>query len=303
MDRLQAMKVFLAVAEAEGFAAAGRRLGMSPPAVTRAVAGLEDAIGTRLLLRTTRRVSLTEAGGRYLEDCRRILADLEEAEAAAAGSYVRPTGTLTVTAPMLFGQHHVMPVLLEFLEAHPRVDARLLLLDRIAGLLEEGIDVAVRIGHLPDSGLRAVKVGTVRRVVCASPDYLRRAGRPSRPQDLRRHRIVAPVGSSVPQDWRFACGSVRSLALKPRLVCTSNAAVVAAAAAGWGVTRLLSYQIAPELEAGRLEIVLADYEEDPVPIHLVHAEGVRAAAKVRAFVDLAAARLRVALQPGAGPRR
>lgn len=293
MDRLQAMRVFVTVAEAGGFAAAARTLAMSPPAVTRAVAGLEQAVGARLLLRSTRKVSLTEAGSRYLEDCRRILAEVAEAEAAAAGSYARPTGSLTVTAPVLFGQLHVLPVLLDYLDRYPEVAGRLLLLDRVAGLLEEGIDVAVRIGHLPDSSQRALRVGTVRRVVCGAPAYLERAGVPREPRDLLDHRIVAPIGSSVAPDWRFGSGPLRSLTLAPGLVCNSNAAVIDAAVAGWGLTRALGYQVAAELAAGRLRVVLEDFEEPPIPIHLVHAEGSRTSAKVRAFVDLAAERLRV----------
>ena len=179
MDRWQAMRVFVKVADAGGFAGAARQLGMSPPAVTRAIAALEETIGTRLLVRTTRSVKLTEAGGHYLEDCRRILSDITEAEAAAAGSYATPTGTLTVTAPVLFGQIYVMPILTEYLDRHPAVTGRVLLLDRLTNLIDEGMDVAVRIGHLPDSGYSAVRVGSVRRVVCGSPAYLAKHGAPS----------------------------------------------------------------------------------------------------------------------------
>ncbi len=292
MDRWQAMRIFTEVAGAGSFAAAGRRLGLSPPAVTRAVAALEEAIGTRLLVRTTRLVRLTEAGGRAFEDSRRILADIAEAEAAAAGAHATPTGTLRITASVLFGEIYVLPILTEFLDRHPAVDVSGLFLDRVVNIVEEGIDVAVRIGHLQDSGLVAIRVGTVRRVVCGAPAYFARHGIPAGPGDLARHRIIAPTGASASLDWRFGPGPPRSVTVQPRLSCNTNAAAIAAALAGWGVTRLLSYQVAGLLAEGRLQRVLAEFEEDPLPIHVVHAEGRRAAARVRSFVDLAVERLR-----------
>lgn len=292
MDRWQAMRIFTEVAGAGSFAAAGRRLGLSPPAVTRAVAALEETIGTRLLVRTTRLVRLTEAGGRYLEDCRRILADIAEAEAAAAGAHATPTGTLRITASVLFGEIYVLPILTEFLDRYPSVDVSGLFLDRVVNIVEEGIDVAVRIGHLQDSGLAAIRVGTVRRVVCGAPAYFARHGIPAAPAELAGHRIIAPTGASASLDWRFGPGPPRSVTVQPRLSCNTNAAAIAAALAGWGVTRLLSYQVAGLLAEGRLQRVLAEFEEDPLPIHVVHAEGRRAAARVRSFVDLAVERLR-----------
>lgn len=292
MDRWQAMRVFVKVADAGGFAGAARQLGMSPPAVTRAIASLEETIGTRLLVRTTRSVKLTEAGGHYLEDCRRILADISEAEAAAAGSYATPTGTLTVTAPVLFGQIYVMPILTEFLDAHPAVTGRVLLLDRLTNLIDEGMDVAVRIGHLPDSGYSAVRVGSVRRVVCGAPAYLAKHGTPSSPADLGQHRIIVPTGASETFDWRFGGEQKTSVSVRPRLFCNTNEAAISAAIAGWGLTRVLSYQVGPALADGRLQTLLGEFEEEPLPIHIVHPEGRRVSAKVRSFVDLAAAKLR-----------
>jgi DNA-binding transcriptional LysR family regulator len=293
MDRLEAMRVFVAVAEAQGFATAARRLALSPPAVTRAVSALEERIGARLLHRTTRLVRLTEAGQRFLADAKRILGELEEAEASAAGAHAAPRGQLALTAPMMFGRMHVAPIVLEFLERHPHVDVRMVLLDRIADLMEEGFDVAVRIAHLPDSSLTALRVGAVRRVVCASPAYLRAHGTPQTPADLARFTAIATSGSDAPPEWSFtSAAGVVSMRPPTRLIVNSADVAIAAAIAGRGLTRVLSYQIAPALAAGRLAIVLAAYEHPPLPIHLVHREGRRAAARVRAFVDFAAERLR-----------
>ncbi|WP_238280690.1 LysR family transcriptional regulator, partial [Methylobacterium goesingense] len=197
MDRWQAMRVFVRVAESGGFAGAARQLGMSPPAVTRAVAALEDRIGTRLLTRTTRTVKLTEAGGRYLEDCRRILAEIEEAEAAASGSTVTPSGTLTVTAPVQFGRLYVLPVITEYLARHAAVSARALFLDRVINMIDEGADAGIRIGPLADSGLTAIRVGTVRRVLCAAPDYLDRHGAPATVRDLRDHAVIGSASTGL----------------------------------------------------------------------------------------------------------
>lgn len=303
MDRLQAMNVFVAVADAGGFAGAARCLAMSPPAVTRAIAALETAIGSRLLIRTTRHVRLTDAGGRYLDDCRRILAAIGEAEASAAGSHARPTGVLTVTAPILFGRLHVLPALTGFLAAHPDVEGRALFLDRFVHLVEEGVDVAVRIGDLADSGLVAIRCGAVRRVVVGAPAYLADQGRPESPADLGRHRVVglSHAGSST---WQF--GSKVSVPVRPRLSCNVNEAAIAAAADGWGLTQVLSYQVAEAVADGRLEVVLDRFEVEPLPIHVVHVEGSSASAKVRAFVDHAVRHLRAdaVLNPlGASSRR
>lgn len=291
MDQLKAMRVFAVVAEAEGFAPAAKRLGMSPPAVTRAVAALEREAGTPLLKRTTRVVRLTEAGAALLADCRRILADVDEALTAAAGVQIEPRGALSVTAPAMFGRLHVAPIVLEFLDRHPETAVRTLLVDRVVDLLEEGIDTAVRIAHLPDSSLRAVRVGSVRRVVCAAPEYLARSGVPRRPGDLAAMETVYFGGAA---QWRFKDANGRVRAVKPPSRLTVNTAelAVAAAVAGRGLARLFSYQVAAELAAGRLELVLEDWEPEPFPVHLVHAEGRRVSARLRAFIDLAVERLR-----------
>lgn len=290
MDRWHVMRIFVKVAETASFAEAARQLHMSPPAVTRAVATLEETIGARLFVRTTRSVKLTEAGGRYLEDCRRILADIVEAEAAAGGSYAVPTGTLAVTAPVMFGQMHVLPIILEYLDLHPSMSVRTLFIDRQVNIIEEGIDVALRIGHLPDSGFTAIRVGTVRRVVCGSPTYFARHGRPLVPADLRDHRIATSTSAWASPEWRF--GQDQRVTVRPTLMCNTNDAAIGAALAGWGLTRVPHYQVGPALAEGRLQVVLAEHEEDPLPIHLLHPDGRHAPAKVRTFIDLATARLR-----------
>jgi DNA-binding transcriptional LysR family regulator len=292
MDKWQAMKVFVKVAEAESFADAGRQLHMSPPAVTRAVSLLEDIIGAKLLVRTTRSVKLTEAGSRYFSDCQRLLAELAEAEAIAAGAYGKPTGTLTVTASVLFGKMFVLPILTEYLDLYPDITGRSLFVDRMVNVIEEGADVAVRIGHLSDSGLTAIRVGRVKRVICGSPEYFEKHGVPATPNDLSRHRIVAATSAWTSLEWRFGVEEKSAVRVNPRLLCNTNEAAIAAVAQGWGLTRVLSYQIAPLLESGELQMVLSDYDEEPLPIHVVHPDGRQASAKVRSFIDLAAAKLR-----------
>jgi DNA-binding transcriptional LysR family regulator len=241
VDRLQAMTVFVAVAEEEGFAAAARRLAMSPPAVTRAVAAIEGRIGTRLLHRTTRNVRLTGAGQRYLEDCRRILAEIDEAEEAAAGLHREPRGQLAVTASILFGRMYVAPLLLDFLDIHPQVSARMLFVDRVVNLMEEGLDVAIRIAELPDSGLTALRVGSVRRVLCAAPDYLAGYGIPQEPGELARHRTIAFQGVTPSVEWTFRDGvDGLSVRLQPRLVVNTAETAITAAVKGQGITRVLS---------------------------------------------------------------
>ncbi|WP_230534269.1 LysR family transcriptional regulator [Microvirga roseola] len=287
------MTVFVAVAEEEGFAPAARRLAMSPPVVTRSIAALEARIGTRLLHRTTRSMRLTEAGTGYLEDCRLILSEIDEAEEIAAGSHREPRGQLTVTASVLFGRMYIAPLLLDFLGRHPRVIARTLFVDRVVSLMEEGLDVAVRIAHLPDSGMTALKVGAVRRVVCASPGYLAEHGIPQEPHDLIRHHTIAFQGVTPAPEWSFRDGgSEVRVRPSPRLEVNTAEMAITAAVQGHGLTRVLSYMVAPELASGRLKIVLAEYEPASVPIHLVHREGRQASARVRAFVDFAAPRLR-----------
>lgn len=284
------MRVFIAVAQEQGFAPAARRLAMSPPAVTRAISALEERIGTLLLHRTTRVVRLTEAGVRFLADCKRILGEIEEAESSAAGEHAEPRGQLAVTAPVMFGRLYVAPIVLDFLARHPQVTARTLFVDRVVDLMEEGLDVAIRIARLPDSSLRAVRVGSVRRVVCASPGYLEKRGAPRQPADLMQLDAISFSLGAASEEWSFASGE--TVSPPAQLVVNSNDVAIAAAVAGQGVARVLSYQIARELQAGQLEIVLADFEPPPVPINVVYAEGRRAAAKVRAFVDFAVTQLR-----------
>lgn len=292
MDRLQAMTVFAAVAEAGGFAPVARKLKLSPSAVTRAVAELEERLGLRLLARTTRSVRLTEAGARFARDCRHIIAEIEEAEAAAVGAHGSVRGTLALTAPVLFGQLHVTPILVNYLRRFPDVDAQCYFLDRVVNLIDEGLDVAIRIGELPDSSLQAVQVGRVRRVVVASPDYLKANGIPTTPDDLASHVIVSAAGITPAADWRFADqGQIVTVTVKPRMQTTNDSAI-AAAVQGFGIARLFNYQVATQVESGQLRIVLADHEEAPLPVHVVHHQGRRSTPKVRAFIDLAVETLR-----------
>ena len=293
MDRLQAMTTFVAVVDSGGFASAARKLNLSPPVITRAVAELEERLGLRLLTRTTRVVRVTDAGARFAEDCRRILADIEEAETVATGTHAAPRGTLTLTAPVLFGHLYVTPVLVRYLQQYPEVDAQCLFLDRVVNVVEEGIDVAVRIGELPDSSLQAVRVGRVRRVLVAAPAYLKAQGVPQRPEDLARHAIVSASGVTPVSEWRFNdAGKPLLQRMHPRMRTTTNDSAIAAAVAGLGITRLLSYQVASHVRSGALQVLLEDFEPAPLPVHVVHHEGRRATQKVRAFIDLAVDMLR-----------
>ncbi|WP_017734549.1 LysR family transcriptional regulator [Pseudomonas sp. CBZ-4] len=292
MDRFHEMQVFLAVAEEAGFAAASRRLNTSPPSVTRAIAAMEQRIGTQLLARTTRSLHLTEAGQGYLEDCRRILAELDEAEEAAAGSYSIPCGHLTVTAPVLFGELYVAPALGAFLDRFPLVTINALLVDRVVNLHDEGVDVAVRIGHLHEPGQQAIKVGEVRRVVCAAPGYLDQHGRPEHPSQLREAKIATTSASQRVNEWAFVDGGQPlNIPIEPRLVVTANNAAINLARQGWGVTRVLSYQVAAAVAAGELEIILERFEPSPLPIQVVFQKSTRVPAKVHSFVDFLSARL------------
>lgn len=299
MDKLEGMRIFAAVADAQGFAPAARQLGLSPPAVTRAIAALESRVGAQLLRRSTRQVALTEAGGRFLADCKRILADVEEAEASASGAHTVPQGLLAITAPVMFGRLHVVPVLQAFLDLHPRVSARSLYTDQIVHLLDEGLDVAVRIARLPDSGLIAVRAGQVRRVLVASPAYLAERGVPRVPADLAQHLGIGfSQHGSVSAPWVFhppghkGRGESETAQPQVRQVTNSGDASIGAALAGQGLVRALSYQVAGHVLAGRLHIVMADHEPAPIPVQLVYAERRQAAAKVRAFAEFAADRLR-----------
>jgi len=293
MDRFHSISVFVAVAETGGFAAAARQLQMSPPAVTRAIAALEEQLSVKLFNRTTRYVRTTEAGQRYLTDARRILADLDAADEAAAGINAEPRGHLTITAPVMFGRMHVMPGIIDYLERYPDTEVSCMFLDRIVNLLEEGIDVGIRIGELPDSSMQALRVGSVRMALCASPDYLERNGIPLHPKNLLQHSIIASSAGANTADWRFHQGKDEfTQRLQPRLSVTTNDAAITAAVQGLGITRLLSYQVAPQIADHTLQPVLEDFEAPPLPIHIVHREGRYSSTRVRAFIDLLAERLR-----------
>ncbi|OJT53234.1 LysR substrate-binding domain-containing protein [Pseudomonas moraviensis] len=293
MDRFQEMQIFVVVAQEQGFSAASRRLGLSAASVTRAVAALEQHIGTQLLVRTTRTVHLTEAGQRYFDDCRRILAEVQEAEDSAAGSHALPRGQLTITAPVLFGDLFVTPVMADYLCRYPDVSINALLLDRVVNMVEEGIDVAVRIGELPDSNQHAIRVGEVRRVICASPGFLAAHGRPEHPQALAGLPVVATSAIGQQRNWPFLDGGeALSVRTEPRLTVTANQSAITAARKGLGLTRVLSYQVADKVAAGELEIVLAKFELPPLPIHVVYQGGRKAPARIRSFVDFAVKALR-----------
>jgi DNA-binding transcriptional LysR family regulator len=262
---------------------------MSPPAVTRAIATLEKRLGVQLLHRTTRHVRTTEVGNRYLEDARRILSDADAADEAAAGINTQPRGRVAVTAPVLFGRMFVMPGIVEYLARYPGTEVNAVFLDRVVNLLEEGFDVGIRIGQLPDSNLHALRVGSVRLVLCASEEYLKRSRAPRTPQDLLEHSLIASRAGGDSFEWRF---EGRLLRTRPRLSVTTNDAAIEAALRGFGITRLLSYQVAPLVAAGKLKLILEKYEPPALPIHIVHQEGRHASAKVRTFVDLMIQRLR-----------
>jgi DNA-binding transcriptional LysR family regulator len=291
MDRIEDIEVFAEVAGQGSFTAAARRLNRSPTAITRAVADLEARLGVRLLNRTTRAVSLTDAGERFLVGARRVLADLSEIEQAAAGLGAAPRGELSVTAPILFGRLHVLPIVTEFLRAFPDVTVRLMLFDRPVDLVEEGIDAAVRIGALADSSAIATGLGHLRRVVVAAPDYLARHGTPERPDDIVGHDVVV-FGGVGGQQWEFTGRAVRVV---PRLTVTTAEAAIDAAAAGIGITRVFSYQAVEALTRGAVTRILAAYEGEAIPVHLLYPGGAHRPPKLRAFVDYAAPRLRVRL--------
>ncbi len=289
MDRIDEWRLFVEVATGKSFVAAARANGRSPQAITRAIAALEARLGTRLLHRTTRSVSLTADGERYLERGRRVVAELDELEGSARAARSGPLrGRVSITAPVLFGQLHVAPIVWAFTRAHAEVDVRLALLDRVVALADEAIDVGVRIGALPDSALQARVVGRVRVVTCASPAYLARAGRPRAPSALAEHALVAFTGTTpIVERWAFRGASV---AVRPRLVTNTGQSAIDAALAGAGITRVMSYQVAALVAAGKLEVVLARYEPEPVPVQLVQLPGV-AARVATAFADVAAAEL------------
>lgn len=296
MDRIEAMKVFVAALDEGSLAGAGRRLGRSPAAVSRAIAFLEAHVGAELLHRTTRTIKLSEAGERYASACRRVLIDLEEADMCVAGERAAPRGTLTITAPPISGEEILRPIVDAYLEAFPAVSVNLVLLDRHANLVDEGIDVALRVAQLPDSSMIALRVGgDVKRVIVASPRYLAQHPRIVEPSDLLKHRIVTTTHFGH-DTWVFppAAGSsiARSVHFKPRLVVNSVRAALASAVAGHGVTRLYTYHVAERVQDGSLEIILRDAEPPAMPVQLISPQGRMSVPKVRAFIDFAAPRLR-----------
>lgn len=299
MDRLGAMSVFVAAVEAGSLSAAGRKLGMPLPTVSRKISELEARLKTRLLIRSTRALAMTDAGSSYLAACKRIIESVSEAERAAMGEYSAPRGELIIAAPIVFGRLHVVPIVAEFLKRYPDVDVQLVLADRPIDLLENHIDVAVRVGELPESSLIAVRLGKIRNIVCASSDYLRERGTPANPQDLINHACINFTFAALmsPDVWTFRVGqSEISMRIRARLVVNTAEAAIEAALAGVGITRILSYQVGKAAQSGVLTTVLANFEPAPMPINLVYARQRLLPVKLRAFLDFAPARIRQRLR-------
>lgn len=292
------MTVFAAIVDGGSLSAAGRKLGVPLATVSRKLTDLEAYLKTRLITRSTRKLVLTDAGRDYLAACRQILEQVDEAERTAAGAYANVRGELVVAAPIVYGRLHVVPVVAEFLEQHPEIDIQLRLGDRNVNLIEEHVDVALRIGALPDSGLVATQVGAIRRVVCASPDYLLRFGTPLAPDDLAAHSCISFDGLEAATAWTFVGkgGEKRQVAIHSRLTVTTADAAIAASTLGLGLTRVLSYQVADALGDGRLVRVLGDHEPPAVPASLIYPGRGRLPMKTRAFIDFAVGRMRERLQ-------
>ena len=296
MDRLDAMSALLAAVEAGSLSGASRKLGMPLATVSRKVSELETHLRTRLVNRTSRRLILTDAGRSYVTACKRILEDIDEAERAAAGEYVAPRGDLIITAPIVFGRLHVLPVVLEFLKAYPDIDIRLVLADRVINLQEEHADLAVRIGELPDSSLVATRVGSIGRVVCGSPAYFAERGTPKTPGDLGKHDCITFAGLMSPDIWVFASGKSKiSAAVHSRLVVNTAEAAIDAAVAGVGITRVLSYQVASAIQSDALVLALREFEPVAAPVSLVYAGQGLLPLKLRVFLDFAGPRLKARL--------
>lgn len=297
MDRLESMTVLLAVMDAGSLSAAGRKLRMPLPTVSRKLSELEAHLQARLMIRSTRGFTLTDAGRSYIASCRRILEDIHETERAAAGEYSEPRGELVLTTPVVFGRLHMLPVLTEFLQAYPDVSVRLTQGDRLANLVDDHVDVALRIGMLPDSGLIATGLGTVRRIVCASPAYWATRGTPRDPQDLASHHCVNFEHLAGGDAWRFVVGGVDTVVtVRPRLIVNTAEAAIDAAIAGAGLTCVLSYQVESALRAGTLSLVLRDFEPAAMPVNFLYLGQGRMPLKLRALLDFAAPRLRARLQ-------
>ena len=293
MDRFEAMTVFVAIAEAGSLSAAARKLAQPLATVSRKLTLLEAQLKTRLIARSTRRLELTDAGRDYLAAARQILEQVDEAERAASGAYARPHGQLVISAPVVFGRLHLLPVVVEFLREFPDVDVRLIQADRVVNLLEEHVDLALRIGELADSGLVATKVGEIRRVCCASPAYLTAYGYPEAPADLARHACISFEGLMSANRWVFPMAQgAETVEIRSRLTVTTAEAAISAALMGLGVARVLSYQVAASLQAGTLARLLPNFEPAPVPVSLIYPGQGRLPMKCRAFLDYAAPRLR-----------
>jgi len=297
MDRFESMSALLAAVEAGSLSAASRKLGMPLATISRKVSDLEAHLGTRLVNRTSRRLTLTDAGQSYVAACKRILDDLDEAERAAAGEYRAPRGDLTISAPIVFGRLHVLPIATQFLAIYPDIDVQLTLTDRIVDLMEDNVDLAVRISALPDSSLVAARVGAIRRVVCASPHYFVQRGRPKDPRDLRTHDCITFGGAASARVWVFGSGRAdETVAIRSRLTVNTAEAAIDAAVASVGITRVLSYQVVEAVRAGTLELALSDFEPKPLPVSLIHTGQPRLPLKVRAFLDFAVPRLKSRVQ-------
>jgi DNA-binding transcriptional LysR family regulator len=293
MDRLRTMSVFVAVAEEAGFAAAAKRLNMSPPSVTRAIGDLEGRLGARLLHRTTRTVTLTEVGERYLADCRHILSEIEEADRHATRVHASPSGMVRVTGSVVFGCAVLTPILLELQDRYPEISISTFFVDRLVHLIDEGMDIAIRIAELPDSSLTAIRVGEVCRVLCASPSYLDARGRPRNPGDLYNHDLIEFSHETPRGEWIFqSAGRSQSVKVNSRMKFNVADPAIAAVVSGRGITRVLSYMIAHHVASGDLQIVLPDFEPPAVPVHVVHKEAGQTSARVRAVVDFLVDKLR-----------
>ncbi|MDB5398465.1 MAG: LysR family transcriptional regulator [Rhodopila sp.] len=297
MDRLEAMSILVASAEAGSFSAAGRRLGVPLPTVSRKVAELEAHLNTQLLTRTTRRLELTDAGVAYVSACKRILEQVDEAESQASGEYTLPRGTLAMTAPIVFGRLHVVPIINEFLAQFGEINVELTLADHNLDLIGEHLDLALRVGALPDSTLVAVKVGEIRRVICGSPAYFAAHGTPKAPEDLVQHMCVTFTGLAAGGTWTFNHREGATKGVRPlcRLKVNTAESAIDAAIAGVGVTNVLSYQITRPVGEGKLRIILQDYEPGPSPVHFVHAGQGLVPLKTRRFIEFAVPRLRRSL--------
>ena len=294
MDTLTAMRVFVAVVDAQGFSAASRTLGMPLPTVSRKIAELEQRLGAQLLVRSTRKVTVTDSGQRYYEDARHILENLRDAESQVSGEYQQPKGRLVITAPTLFGRLHVLPIVNQFMQPHREIDIELLLSNHVMDLQEEHINLGIRIGRLSDSSMVAIQVGSVRQIVCASPHYLAEQGRPLSPNDLTRHQCILFFKASTQEEWAFKTSpkKIQNFPVQGRLTVNSIEGLVDSALQGVGLTQLYSYQASRHIAEGTLQIVLDQYEIDPVPVNLIYSKGRFAPQKVRVFIDFALPRLR-----------